>query len=165
MAKYRILEGCTSASSTTLALKMNGGMSVRSCSSSSSSKSFRALCPITLMLSGSSQHGSALGKCSKPANHTQCPARLLQQEITGQDLQSLSTPKQGLAGLCHSQLLLGRPGKQRTNTFVATAPADSIMVTISPYTPWSGLKEQFHGILEKNIQVWFCWKDIAPSLF
>lgn len=45
MAKYRILEGCTSASSTALALKMNGGMSVRSCSSSSSSKSFRALTP------------------------------------------------------------------------------------------------------------------------
>lgn len=37
MAKYRILEGCTSASSTALALKMNGGMPIRSCSSSSSS--------------------------------------------------------------------------------------------------------------------------------
>lgn len=74
-------------------------------------------------------------------------------------------PKQGLTGLCHSQLLLGRPGKQRTNTFGATVPADSVMVTISPYTPWSGLKEQFHGILEKTFRFGFAERTLLLLCF
>lgn len=66
MAKYRILQGRTSASSTALALKMNGGTSVRSRCSSSSSKSFRGLHHITLTLSWSYQGGSVFEKHGKP---------------------------------------------------------------------------------------------------